>query len=65
MEYLRTYGLEKYIWQCHSLSRNIIVPDYTVFSLALFGKETPVCALLEVKNSAHFTAEEATRRCVE
>ena len=46
MEYLRTYGLEMYIWQRHSLSRNI-VPDYTVFSLALFGKETPVCALLE------------------
>ena len=64
MEYLRTYGLEMYIWQRHSLSRNI-VPDYTVFSLALFGKETPVCALLEVKNSAHFNVEEATHRCAE
>ena len=53
-----------YIWQRHSLSRNI-VPDYTVFSLALFGKETPVCALLEVKNSAHFNVEEATHRCAE
>jgi len=47
-----------------TLSRNI-VPNYTVFLLALFGKETPVCALLEVKNSAHYIVEEATCRCAE